>query len=118
MGTLQSAALLLGLAALGGLTMFAIRLRGNNPPTWLALGHGVLALSGVGILGRLYQTTGLPSPANWSLIAFVAAIAGGLFLFVGFHLRGRLIPVPIVIGHGLIAATGFGLLLFSLYGRG
>jgi hypothetical protein len=114
MWTLQNAAILIALAALGGVTMLVIRLRGQNPPTWLALGHGLIALSGVGILGYLYQTASLPALANWALLVFLLAAAGGATLFLGFHLRGKLLPIALILGHGLIAATGFGLLLTAL----
>ena len=55
---LQNAAILIGLAAVGELTMLAVRLRGTDrPSTWLAL-------SGVAILGYLYLNVGLPSPGQ------------------------------------------------------
>ena len=114
MATLQNAAILIALAALGGITMLVIRLRGTNPPTWLALGHGAIALTGVGILGYLYQTSSLPHLANWALLIFLLAAAGGATLFLGFQVRGKLLPIALILGHGLIAATGLGLLLTAL----
>lgn len=115
MWTLQNAAILFALAALGGVTMLVIRTRGQNPPTWLALGHGLIALAGVGILGYLHQTASPPSPAGWALVVFLLAAAGGATLFLGFQLRGKLLPIPLILGHGLIAATGFALLLTALF---
>jgi hypothetical protein len=104
------------LAAIGGLTMLVVRLRGSNPPTWLAIGHGILALSGVAILGHQYEYSVMPQHANWALLVFLGAAMGGAFLFFTYQIRGRLLPVPIILAHGLIAATGLGLLLTSLYG--
>ena len=51
MSPLEIAAVVLTLAALGGATLAAIRLRGAPyPPLGLALGHGVVAALGVGTL--------------------------------------------------------------------
>jgi hypothetical protein len=114
--TLQNAAFLLSLAALGGLTMLVIRLRGAPyPPLWLALGHGFIAVCGVAILGSLYLQSGLPEPANWALLCFVLAALGGLTLFFGFHMPARALPVPIILAHGAIAATGLYLLLRAVF---
>jgi hypothetical protein len=35
--------------------------------------------------------------------------------FTLFHLRERAIPVWIILGHGAVAPTGFGLLLVAIY---
>jgi hypothetical protein len=45
----------------------------------------------------------------------VLAALGGATLFLGFHLRQRALPIPLVIGHGLLAVTGFVLLLIALF---
>ncbi|MBA3481858.1 MAG: hypothetical protein H0T51_08595, partial [Pirellulales bacterium] len=47
---------------------------------------------------------------------FVLAVGGGVTLFTMFHLKGRPLPIPLMLGHGLIALTGLGLLLYTLYG--
>lgn len=112
---MTSAAVLFGLAALGGITLAGIRLSGKPyPPTWMALGHGVVAASGLGVLIYTAATDGVPTLAQVALGVFVLAALGGATLFLGFHMRGRALPIPLVIGHGLIAATGFVLLLISM----
>ena len=117
MWTLQNAAILFALAAVGGITMLVIRLRGTPfPPTWLAIGHGFIALSGLVILGNAYLIASLPSLANWALLLFLIAAAGGATLFFGFHMRSRPLPIPFVLGHGLLAATGLILLVLAIYG--
>ena len=112
---LNAAAIVLALAALGGLTLATIRLRGAPwPPTWLALVHGAVAATGVGLLLYTHFTTGLVRQAQIALVIFLAAAAGGAVLFLGFHLNRKPLPIPFVIGHGLIAVTGYVLLLLSM----
>jgi hypothetical protein len=114
---MQTAAIILGLAALGGVTLGGIRLSGApRPPTWLALGHGAIAATGLIMLGYEAYYPGIPQLAQIALGVFVLAALGGAVLFFGFHLKEQALPIPFVIGHGLIAVTGYVLLLVSLYG--
>ncbi len=99
---------LFAVAALGGATIAAMRLRGTpRPPTWLALAHGTVAAGAVGCL--VYEVVTVP-PGTLALAALavlVLAALGGSALFLGFHLRGKELPIVLVFGHGLIALTGF-----------
>jgi hypothetical protein len=114
---MQLAAILFALAALGGLTMLALRLSGmERPPTWLAIGHGLIGLGGVAALGFAHTQSPLPAPALWALGVFIFAALGGATIFVGFHLREQPLPIPLILGHGLVAATGLGLLLYAIFG--
>lgn len=114
---MNTAACLFVLAALGGITMLVMRFRGaDRPPTWLALGHGIIALCGVATLAFTYMQTALPTYATWALVVFSLAALGGATVFVGFHLRGRPLPILLIFGHGLVAATGVGLLLYAIFG--
>jgi hypothetical protein len=117
MTNLNLAATLLGLAAAGGITMLAIRLRGApQPPTWLALGHGLAALAGlVTLIYAVATATSIDPLVGWSLAVLCLAAAGGATIFVGFHLPGRPLPIPLIFAHGLLAATGWGLLLFAIF---
>jgi len=111
---MQWALPVLAVAALGGLVLAGIRLSGApRPPTWMALGHGAIAATGLGLL--IYEAVigNLPAMAQVALGLFVLAAAGGATLFVGFHLRERPLPIPLVIAHGLIAIAGFILLLVT-----
>jgi hypothetical protein len=115
MSPLQVAALLLGLAALGGATMVALRLRGRPlPPLGLALGHGGVAASGLAYLAYQAYSAGIPQLAQIALGIFVLAALGGAFVFVTFHLKNRPLPIPIILGHGLIALTGYALLVTAI----
>ena len=110
------AAVLFVLAALGGITMAVIRLRGTpRPPTWLALGHGAIAAAGVIALAYATATTEVPTLAIIALGIFVLAALGGVTMFVLFHLQKKALPIPLVLGHGAIAATGLVLLLLAMY---
>ena len=113
---MDAAIIVLGLAALGGLTMAGIRLSGTpRPPTWMALGHGAIAAVGLVLLGNVWRSPGLPWLAQVAFGTMVLAAVGGLGMFLGFHLRGRALPILMVLGHGLIAASGFGMLLMSYF---
>jgi hypothetical protein len=114
---MQAAAIVLSLAALGGLTLAVIRLRGAPwPPLWMALGHGAVAAAGIGLLIYAAISTGIPVIAKVSLGIFILAALGGAVLLLGFHMRAKALPIPFVLGHGLIAATGLVLLLLTLFG--
>lgn len=112
----MAAAIVLGMAALGGLALAGIRLSGTpRPPTWLALGHGAVAAVGVILLIYAAVSAGIPGLAQVALGVFVLAALGGAAIFLGFHLKEQALPIPLVIVHGLVAATGFVLLLVSLF---
>ena len=114
---MQAALILLALAALGGLTLAVIRMRGAPwPPMWMALGHGAIAAAGVGTLMYSAATSGIPTMAQVALGVFILAALGGSALFFGFHMRRKPLPVALVLGHGLIAAAGYVLLLLSYFG--
>jgi hypothetical protein len=111
---MEIATLLLVITALGGATIAAIRLSGTpRPPLWLALGHGMGAICGVSVLGYTAATVGIPTSAQIALGCFILAALGGLTIFLLFHLKAKPLPIPLVLGHGLIAATGVILLVSS-----
>ena len=113
---MQAAAIVLGLAAVGGFTLATIRMMGSPwPPTWMALGHGVAALIGLALLIKEANYPGIPQLAQVALAVLILAALGGATLFLGFHMRQRALPIPLVIGHGLIAATGYVLLLVTIF---
>jgi hypothetical protein len=109
------AAILFTLTALGGAVVASFPLRGiPRPPTWLALGHGVAALASFAALGYAAATSTLPDMAQWALGIFCLAALGGATLFGAFHLRGKPLPIPLVLGHGLLAIVGVVLLWMSV----
>lgn len=111
---LNTAALLFALAAVGGLTMAWMKFSGKAIPLALAIGHGIFAASGLVLLLLHVFATGGGGLLIAAVIFFVLAALGGLFLF-SFHMSGRNLPKPLILGHGAIAATGFILLLIALF---
>lgn len=110
------AAVLFLVAALGGATMAVQRLRGRPiPATGLAVGHGgVAALALVLYIVAVVGSPGAPALAWWVIGLFVVAALGGAVMFLGFHLRGQPLPVPLVFIHGGVAVVGFVLLLVAI----
>lgn len=103
--------IVLSLAALGGATMVIIRLRGApRPPTWLAIGHGLIAIGGLALLGNVAMQTGVPQMERVALGLFALAALGGATIFALFHLPGKPLPIPFVLGHAIIAILALSLL--------
>jgi hypothetical protein len=94
------------IAALGGLTLFTLRLQHRPLPLWLALVHGAFAVSG--LIALMVQVINGPAPGTQPRVALgllVLAAIGGLLAF-SFHLRRLPIPIPMLIVHGVVAASG------------
>jgi hypothetical protein len=112
---LRTAAALFGLAAVGGILMVFMRLRGApRPPTLLAMIHGLLAAAGLTLLIYFAVAIAIPSGAKIATAVLLVAALGGVFLNVRYHSQMQPLPVPIVLVHGLIAVAGFVILVFSL----
>ena len=84
-------------------------------PTWLALGHGAIAATGVLLLAYAAVTFAIPGMPQVALGLFVLAALGGITIFVRYHLKYLPVPIPFVLGHGLLALTAVGLLWMSIY---
>jgi hypothetical protein len=113
---MKTAACLLAIAALGGLTMAVIRFGGKpQPPTWLAMLHGFLAGAAVTLLLYAFFTVGLPTLAGWALLLFVIAAAGGAFLNLNYHWKLLPLPKGLIVGHAAVAVVGFALLLAATW---
>jgi hypothetical protein len=113
MTTLWVSIIAFALAALGGLTMLALRLRGQRPPMPLAILHGLGAATGVACLAITVVRSPGHGLATYALVGFAVAVLGGLYLF-SMHLRDRIHPVPLIVGHGSIAIISFVLLLLAV----
>jgi hypothetical protein len=113
---MKTASCLLGITALGGLTMAALRFAGKpQPPTWLAMLHGFLAGAAATLLLYAYFTVGLPPLAGWSLLLLVIAAAGGAFMNLNYHWKILPLPIGLMLGHAGVAAVGFILLIAATW---
>jgi hypothetical protein len=109
------ALILFAIAALGGITLAAIRLRGTAlPPMWLALVHGAVAAAGLVALILAVVNAQVPPAARTALAGFLVAALGGFALFA-FHLRRKALPIPLVVVHGLVAVISFVILLLACF---
>ena len=112
---IKTSLVLFTITALGGVVMAFVRLgRTINPPSWLAMVHGLLAGSGLTLLLYAYFTVGLPALAGWALLLFLVAAAGGVLLNLGYQLKGELLPKSIVLVHAAIAVVAYVLLLMTV----
>jgi hypothetical protein len=113
---LQTASVLLAITAVGGLAMAGMRFAGKpQPPTWLAMLHGLLAGAAITLLLYAYFTVGLPSLAVLALVLFVLAAVGGVYLNLNFHWKMLPLPKGIIVGHAGAAVVGFVLLLAATW---
>lgn len=114
---LQTATILLGITALGGLLMAGIRFSTKaNPPAWLAMLHGLLAASGLTLLAYAICTLPVPRTATLALVLFLVAAAGGAVMSLAYKWRQRLLPSWLVIVHAVVAVTAFALLALAAFG--
>ena len=121
---LTLSAILFAIAALGGITLTVMHFRARgkiHPPTSVAVLHGTLATVAlvfliVGIAATVDGfSAGFSSLAVLALLLFVLAALGGAYMFFGNHLRGKPLPTPVVVIHGLAAGAGFVLLLVYVF---
>jgi hypothetical protein len=114
--SIQAAVVLFSITAMGGLLMAGMRLRGiPQPPAWLAMIHGLLATAGLTLLIYAAVSVGLPTMALLATGVFVLAGIGGAVMNLLFHWKQLPLPVPMMIAHGVVAVSGFLILLLSLY---
>jgi hypothetical protein len=113
---LQTAVVILAIAAAGGLVMAGIRFaRKTNPPAWLSMLHGLLAAAGLTLILYAACSVGIPTLATTGLVLLVLAAAGGAFLNLAFQWKQRLLPAAIVVVHAGLAVIGFCCLLVAAF---
>jgi len=56
--------------------------------------------------------------AQVSLGIFLLTALGGATMFLGFHLKEKPLPIPLMLGHGAAALTAFVLLLVAILSNG
>lgn len=104
------------LAALGGLLMVGGYIaRGKRPPLMVAGLHGLLAATGLVLVGFLVVTGSGTDFVRMGFVALVLAALGGFYL-LGSHLFRDRVRLPHALAHGLVAVFGVALLLLVLLG--
>ena len=107
---------LFALAALGGIGLAIMRLRGRPTlPLGLAVAHGLLAAAGLVVL--IWAVFGQGLAAKASLVLFIIAALGGFVLF-SFQLRQKAIPIAVMVVHAIVAVIAFVLLLVRVSAGG
>src|SRR5438105_1639390 len=112
----SGAAVLLVLAAVGGVTLLALRLGRKVPPLPLALLHGVLASTGLASLLVAVVRDGAGGLPLLALGLFVLASLFGISL-IRMHLHGRELPLAIILTHAAVAGAALAMLLLYLAGQ-
>jgi hypothetical protein len=100
------------LAAIVGLILLSFILRSKETPKGVAIGHGLLAATGL-VLLIIYCTRHSPRPIE-SLIIFIVAATGGFIVFAR-DISNKPLPKWLPVVHGLIAVTGLIFLLIFAF---
>lgn len=108
------AAILLSIAIIIGVIMLSYLLQDKEIPKGLPLLHGCAAGAGI-ILLIIYAFTTESEHKHWgSIVIFLVAVLGGLFLFERDITRQK-VPKSIAIIHALIALSAFGWMVYHLF---
>lgn len=109
-----TAVVALALAAFFGVAMgILLAFHGKNPPPRiLAWIHGILAVTGIGILVVAVVRNADEGLGRDALIVLALAAVGGLAL-LSFHGRGKRLPGALWGLHALLAVGGFGVLVVA-----
>lgn len=105
--------LFFGLAALGGITLVWMKLKGKELPMYLALGHGLLAATGLVLLIVNVVMDMSMQLMNIALALFVVIALGGFTLF-SFYLRKKPLPNALIGIHGIGAVISYIILLAAV----
>ncbi|WP_029038209.1 hypothetical protein [Salinimicrobium xinjiangense] len=110
-----TAIILISLAVILGLYLITFVLKKKTPPKGVALIHGTLAALGIIVL-LIYALTTSSHHKHWdSIIIFIVAAIGGIYLF-SKDIRHLEIPVWVAVVHGAIGLTGLGWILYHVAG--
>ena len=115
MSMMKTAAVLLAIAAIGGLVMAVVRFKGaERPPTFVLMAHGLLAGAALTLLVYAAATVGLPGMALAALALLIVVAIVGAALNLKFHAKMLPIPKTPIVIHGIVAVIGFVLLLLAI----
>lgn len=104
---------LFAIAAVGGLTLFVMKLSGKSLPWLIVILHGLFAASGLIVLIiNVYQNTQI-FLMNLALVLFIIVAIGG-FTVLSFHLSNKTQPMSLIMIHGGAAVISFILLIIAV----
>lgn len=113
---MKTATILLALTAVGGVAMALMRFSGaDRPPSWIAMGHGLVAGSGLTLLLYAGLTAGIPQLAWAGIALLVAAALIGTWLNLAYHDKKLPLPKGTVVIHALLAVAGFLLIVWMSF---
>ena len=108
---LIAATYVLAAAGVGGIILASMRLSGvPRPPLLFAMGHGLLASAGLTLVVYATVVAGAPQLVQVAAVLLMGAALGGAALNLLYHAKGLALPIPLVLGHGLVAAIALVLL--------
>jgi hypothetical protein len=103
------------LAACGGVGLFTLRLRNRPLPGWLGAAHGIVAASGLALLGYgvIHGGYGGNKPQIALTLLIIAALGGFGLAYLNHGIK-RPLPIPLILVHAAIAVAGVITLLWHL----
>jgi hypothetical protein len=104
---------LFAIAAVMGIINLKHWMGEEKPPRWAVYTHGLFAASAL-VLLLVQAMSGPGANLRTSLVFFIIAALGGFYLFAR-DLKGKVGPGWLAMVHGLVAVTGFVLLLFVAF---
>jgi hypothetical protein len=113
MNSLYTIIALFALGAIVGMYLLSLVLQKKETPKFVAFIHGGFVVIALIMLG--FYNSNHPGLMD-CIILFVVAAAGGLVLFMR-DLSSKPIPRWLAVVHGLIAVTGFVVLLVHAFGN-
>lgn len=114
MTLIYTALAIFAMAAIAGMYLLSLILRNKSTPKGVTIIHGLMAATAL-VLLIIYCFGNTPGPWS-SIIIFTLAAIGG-FILNYRDITGKKVPKWLGVAHGLLAITGFVLLiLFALQG--
>lgn len=92
--------------------LLSLVLRNKSTPKAVSMIHGLFAFTSL-ILLTVYVVGESAGPIESLIVFCVAATGGGILIYR--DISGKTIPKWLAIGHGLMALTGYGLLLLYAF---
>lgn len=112
MNSIYAAIVILGLTAILGSYLLSLILRNKSTPKGVTIIHGLLAVVAL-ILLVVYSFYSRPGP--WESCIALAVAASGGFILNYRDITGKSVPKWLGLAHGLIALTGFALLIYFAF---